>query len=289
MAKMKTPRNIAHRGGAGLWPENTLYAFREAARAGFDGAELDVQLTRDGELVVFHDFVPDARTCRDANAAPLAGPQRPVCDWSFAELLQLDVGEVARSSPECAPMRCDGERIPLLRDVISAVRSIEPDFELFIELKTAFHDRSLSAAPESVAEAVVTVLREMHFEKNATLVGFEWPALMHVKRIVPELECWFTTLPSGHAARKAEQMWAGDFAPARFGGSIARAIHAAGGDGWLAHHDEGDFAQARWLGLKTGIWTVNDEAGLRAALKRDVDAIVTDRPEVLQRLLQSLE
>ena len=48
--------NFAHRGGAGLYPENTLAAFRDAVARGCDGAELDIQLSKDGEVVVFHDF-----------------------------------------------------------------------------------------------------------------------------------------------------------------------------------------------------------------------------------------
>ena len=53
---MTRPLNIAHRGGAGLFPENTLAAFRDAVARGCDGAELDVQLSKDGEVVVYHDY-----------------------------------------------------------------------------------------------------------------------------------------------------------------------------------------------------------------------------------------
>ena len=51
-----TALNIAHRGGAGLRPENTLAAFADAMARGCDGAELDVQLSADGVVVVHHDF-----------------------------------------------------------------------------------------------------------------------------------------------------------------------------------------------------------------------------------------
>ena len=65
--------NIAHRGGARLWPENTLYAFAQAARAGCDGAELDLQLTRDGRLVVFHDYRLKPELCRSPGGRWLKG------------------------------------------------------------------------------------------------------------------------------------------------------------------------------------------------------------------------
>jgi glycerophosphoryl diester phosphodiesterase len=85
--------------------------------------------------------------------------------------------------------------------------------------------------------------------------------------------------------RTDENLWSGGFPPAKFGGSVVRAIKAAGGDGWLAHHEESRLEKAQALGLKAGIWTVNDETKFKAALQRGVDAIITDRPDQLHRLI----
>ena len=54
------PLVIAHRGGAGLWPENTLFALQEAAKLGADLSEIDIHMTRDGVLVAIHDESVDA-------------------------------------------------------------------------------------------------------------------------------------------------------------------------------------------------------------------------------------
>ena len=63
--------NFAHRGWSGLYPENTLLAFQKAIELGVDGFEMDVQLSRDGEVVVFHDETLDrvmiCATGRDAS------------------------------------------------------------------------------------------------------------------------------------------------------------------------------------------------------------------------------
>ena len=53
---------FAHRGYSGRFPENTMLSFREAAKTGCDGIELDVQLTKDGQLVVIHDERIDRTT-----------------------------------------------------------------------------------------------------------------------------------------------------------------------------------------------------------------------------------
>lgn len=60
---MKCPAKIiAHRGYSSLYPENTMRSFREAVATGADGIELDVQLSSDGELVIYHDYDISANT-----------------------------------------------------------------------------------------------------------------------------------------------------------------------------------------------------------------------------------
>ena len=76
------PRVIAHRGASGTRPENTLVAFRRAAELGADMIELDVQRTRDGAVVVIHDWTLDRTTTG----------RGPVGDRSLAELRGLDAG-----------------------------------------------------------------------------------------------------------------------------------------------------------------------------------------------------
>src|SRR5882757_6142826 len=85
------PLNIAHRGGAQLMPENTLAAFTDALARGSDGAELDVQLTRDGAVVVHHDFRLRSGLARKEGVW-LTEPGPRIRDLSLAELRQFDVG-----------------------------------------------------------------------------------------------------------------------------------------------------------------------------------------------------
>jgi glycerophosphoryl diester phosphodiesterase len=281
--------NIAHRGGRRLWPENTLYALREAAKAGFGAAEIDVQLTRDGALVLFHDFRLSRDLCRDRHGhwlKPRRGKRLPVIrDLTFTRLAELDVGRVRPRSAyglRNGPLHPkDGEHLPLLSDAIAAVRAIDPGFRLFIEIKTAEGKRALSAAPEAVAEATLNELKRTHFARNAVLVGFDWPALLHARKLAPNIPCWFTTrrrLRTPFAPR-----WAGGFDPKKFG-SIAKAIAAAGGQGWLCSARQASHravAEAHRLGLEFGVWTVNEKRAMRRLIDLGVDAICTDRPDFL--------
>lgn len=304
--------NIAHRGGAHLRPENTLAAFAHAVELGADGAELDVQLTRDGHVVVFHDNLLKPALCRDAEGRWLTQAGPAIIDLTLAEIERFDVGrpepgsEYARAHSDLVAV--DGERIPLLAEVVEIVRRAPKPFHLFVELKTSFGDRSQSASPESLAEATLAVLDRSDYMARSVLVGFDWPGLIHAKKCEPEIACWFTTLaqswfrdaapppedepPSPPAlqmlrywARTATSPWAGGYDAVNFGGSILAAIKEAGADGWFPFHRDARapmLDDARKLGLKVGAWTVNDPRDMQALSA--LDALCTDRPDVLAAL-----
>ncbi|HUB86070.1 MAG TPA: glycerophosphodiester phosphodiesterase family protein [Rhizomicrobium sp.] len=310
------PLNIAHRGGAGLWPENTRAAFAQAAEMGCDGAELDVQLTKDGEVVVFHDHRLKADLVRDADDEWLDAPGPRILDLTLEELEQYDVGRArpgsayAQAHPDLAGQ--DGERVPLLADVVRVAKSAERDFWLQVELKTSFANRDEGPDPIALAEAAVAVLRREEYLHRTIFVGFDWPGLIHAKKLAPQTPCWFTTLAQSwfedgtpppeddppsepalqmlrHWAKTGTSPWAGGFDAVNYGGSIREAIKAAGGDGWFPWM--GDItpervAEARALGLKVGAWTVDDLADMKRMMDSGLDAVCTDRPDIFSEVIR---
>jgi glycerophosphoryl diester phosphodiesterase len=305
---------MAHRGGAGLLPENTLAAFRDAVARGCDGAELDVQLSKDGEVVVFHDYRLKPEICRDADGKWLSKPTPRIKDLTLAELRRYDVGRLDTTSaygklhPDTRAV--DGERIPTLGEVVSVCKSAKQPFKLFIELKTSFSDRELSASPQELAEKTIAVLRAQDYLKNTVLVGFDWPGLLHAKKVAPGIECWFTTLDQTwfgegavpperdppappalqmlrHWAKTGTSPWAAGFDAVSYGGSIRKAIKAAGGDGWFPFYLDATrdaIAETHALGLKVGAWTVDAASDMKRLTDDGIDAICTDRPDILAAL-----
>ncbi len=261
--------NIAHRGGAGLRPENTLPAFRHAIALGCDGAELDVQLTADGVVVVHHDFHLNPAYARKQGLW-LKGEIPRIKDLRFAELKAFDLGradpasDYARLHPDLEP--ADGAEIPSLADVIAL--SSPRLFQLLVELKSSTDPAS--ADPVALADAALDVMRN---DLGRTIfVGFDWRGLARIKSRAPEARCWFTT-------DKLE----GDAAP------VLDFIKAARGDGWFPHHRDATpaaIAQARKRGLQVAAWTVNDSAEMARLIAEKLDAICTDRPDILQTLEQ---
>ena len=118
--------NIAHRGGAGLRPENTMAAFQDAIARGADGAELDVQLSADGIAVVHHDFRLNSGYARGPDGHWLAGEGPRIKDLTLAQLQRFDLGrprpgsDYAAAHPALTPV--DGARVPALVEVVAAIQ-----------------------------------------------------------------------------------------------------------------------------------------------------------------------
>jgi len=254
------PLNIAHRGGAQLMPENTLAAFADAMARGCDGAELDVQLSRDGVVVVHHDYRLKAGLARK-DGAWLAQPGPRIKDLSFEELRRYDVGTAqpgghyARAHPLLKPVKA---AVPMLKEIAALTRGKQ--FLLFVELKCDASDDS--ADPVALAEAAYAVTGD-----TAIYVGFDWRALAPL--VARGANCWFTT-----------DKLSGDARP------VIDLIAQAGGQGWFPNFTDAtpdNVAYARQRGLKVGAWTVNDPGDLRRLM--NLDAICTDRPDLLMNLL----
>jgi glycerophosphoryl diester phosphodiesterase len=301
------PLILAHRGGAALAPENTLAGFANAVALGADGAELDLHLTRDGRLVVHHDYCLHPDLCRGESGAWLSPPTPRLRDLTYEELARYDVGRArpesnyAREHPDLAPV--DGERVPLLEDVVALARKAVRRFRLFVELKSSLFDQSLSVPPETLAEETVAALKSRDYVAQSVIIGFDWRGLLRAKALEPSLECWFSTYPQSWFADRTPSHdheppplpalallrewlhagnapWAAGFDPVRYGGSILAALEAAGADGWFPHLSDATepaIKEAHARGLKVGAWTVDDPMLMRALAARGIDAICTDR------------
>ena len=148
--------NIAHRGASGTFPENTLSAFRAAADAGATMCELDVQLTRDGEVVVIHDETVDRTT----------GGAGEVAAMTLAELRRLNAGAKFKTGAR-------RESIPTLNEVFDALGG---RCALNIELK----------APGLEAK-VAAVMRAHHGVESSIVSSFDWRSIAAINRIDPEI------------------------------------------------------------------------------------------------------
>jgi glycerophosphoryl diester phosphodiesterase len=151
----------AHRGSSMAAPENTLAAIERAIEDGADYAEIDVQETADGVVVVIHD----------TDLKRITGVGKKLWDVTYDEIRELDFG--SWFSPEFA-----GERIPTL---VEAIELANRRIGLNIEIKLNGHEQNLT-------ESVVRIIEETGFESQCIVTSLSRRALDEVAQLNPELE-----------------------------------------------------------------------------------------------------
>ena len=154
--------NLAHRGFSDEYPENTILAFEKAKEAGFDGIELDVQLSRDGELVVIHD----------EELKRVTGEPGFVWDYTLEELKQMKVLE------SCA---CAVQRIPTLREYFEEIYPSEMITN--IELKTSWNEY------RGIEEKVLALIDEFDVREKIWISSFNHFSALRFKRLSPNIKC----------------------------------------------------------------------------------------------------
>lgn len=240
------PLVAAHRGGALLWPENSLPAFRGALGLGVDLLELDVHLTKDGEVVVIHDPTLD-RTTTGRGA---------VADHSWGDLTAVRLRGAA------------AEGVPRLRDVLELARSTP--VRLLVEIKTRVNRTRYLG----IEEKVLTLLRETGLLGRATVMAFEWETLERLRALDAGARL------TGLLTRRGAELLGG----VRVAVERLTAFRAneLGIERTLLSPEA--VAAAREAGLTIGVWTVNDPEELRRTLAAGVDYVTTDRPDLALQL-----
>jgi glycerophosphoryl diester phosphodiesterase len=231
------PLVFAHRGGAALAPENTLGAFERAVALGVDGIELDVQLSKDGRVVVHHDRTLDRTTS-------LRGPVR-----------EREAGELARAN------------VPQLSDVLFACA----DVRVIVELKVD---------DPAFGLLVVDTLRRAKAIDRACVGGFGRAGLKAVRRAEPAL--------ATSAAREEVRI-------ALYRSWLRWPVTEPRYDGYQVPERSGPtrvvsprfVRDAHHAGLAVQVWTVNDVDAATRLLSWGVDALISDRPDLMMPLVRS--
>jgi len=240
------PAIAAHRGGAALWPENSLTAFRGALGLGFDLVEFDVHQTRDGEVVVLHDPTLDRTTTGRGAVRDLAWP----------ELATVTVRGTA------------DERLPRLAEVLALIRPAAVG--LLLEIKTGpGGDRY-----PGIEERVLALVQAAGLADRTTVMAFDWAILERLRALSAPFR--LTGLLSHRGAE-----WLGGVGPAA---ARLRALGAddLGIERTLLTPEA--VRAARGAGLSIGVWTVNEPEELRRTLEAGVDYVTTDQPDLALRL-----
>jgi glycerophosphoryl diester phosphodiesterase len=248
------PLLIAHRGGSGLAPENTLAAFRNAVDVwGADMIELDVHASVDGHCVVIHDATVD-RTTDGAGA---------VASKPLSELRRLDAGYRFTSDGGTSfPFRGRDVGIPTIDEVIEAL----PGVRITVEVKTGAAQEPLFAAIRRLRARDRVIVAGMSEAHRTLFTDYRGPVSA-----------------SGEEVRRfymRHRMLLGRFAQPR-----ADVVQVP------EHYDGRRVVTPRFVrdlgrhGVPVHVWTIDDPADMVRLLDWGVEGILTDRPDVLGRVL----
>jgi glycerophosphoryl diester phosphodiesterase len=284
-----------HRGARGLMPENTLPAFQKALDLGVDTIECDMAITKDGVVVIHHDLRLNPDTTRGPDGQWLDKPGPDISALTFDELQRYDVGrlkpgtEYAKGFPDQQPV--DGTRIPRLSDLFDLVKKSGNDKIGFdCETKISPLEPAATLPPEAFARRVIAEIRKGGMERRLMIQSFDWRTLQVVQKEAPEIRTMYLTSPRTLAPADGKPSpWLAGFAPEQHGGSVPRAVHAAGGRIWAPNQTfltPAMLAEARALGIVVIPWTVNDPAMMAKLIDMGVDGIISDRPDLVQAELK---
>lgn len=246
---------VAHRGASDIAPENTLAAFQLAWQLGADGIEGDFRLTKDGEIVCFHD----SHTARTSNG------QLIVANSTLAELQQLDVGSWKHE-------RFRDQRMPTLAEVLETV---PPGKLIFIEIKSG---------PEIVPALIKVVQQEKFAGIEKAIISFDRDVIEQCKQEMPEVRAYWITAFTPSAAHG----WVPTTA------EILETIRQIGADGLdcQAHREavnEELVQQLHQRGLELHNWTVNDGDEAVRLQKLGGKSLTSDRPDWIRQFLISAD
>lgn len=236
---------VAHRGASGYAPENTIAAFDKAVDMKADFYELDVQMSKDGELVLIHDTTVDRTT--DGSGA--------VGDLTFEELRALDAGSFF--SPEYA-----GEKIPTLGEALDRYRG---KIGVLIEIKAPWLYPGIE---QKVADELIK--RNMDKPKNGKVIiqSFDHASVQRFHNILPNVQVGVLTYQAEDLTAEKLQEFAGyaDFVNPSLNLVTAQLVD-----------------QIHSLGMKIHTWTVRDRSLVDPLIQAGVDGIITDFPDYVPK------
>lgn len=239
----------AHRGASAYAPENTMAAFEMAEKMGADGFELDVQFTKDGQLVVCHDESID----RTSNGTGW------VKDYTYEELLKFNFN---MNHPDY-----EYAKIPLLSEVLEFLKT--NSMMLNIELKNGYF------LYPGMEEKTYALVEEMGVQDRVIYSTFNHRSIAKMKAMHPDI----------HAGILCYDIWA-DSLPDYTKKLGVDAIHPGDFHVWM---DENLIKDSHTNGVKVHIWTVNEEKDMLDFTRKGADAIITNYPDIARKVVDSVK
>lgn len=298
----------AHRGGRDVRPENTLYSYAYAIELGATSIECDMQLTKDGQIVMSHNPILNSDITRDENGNYIENNKYDIRLMTVDELKKFDVGVMDPNYGEYYDLHGKTQftydaKIPTLEELMQLIQSYG-DKNIVLNIETKSYPDPASAGyknnadPKKFVEVFNNIVKKYDMEDRVVLQSFDWQTLIEMKKLNPNISTsalwqeqpsWGRDSESLRRYEKKKSPWLGGLDIKDYQGNPVKAAHAIGADIISPYYTEiskQDVDEAHSLGMKVVPWTVNNEKDMNMLLDMGVDGIISDKPWLLKQVLE---
>ena len=251
---------IAHQGGDGVWPGDTLFAFEQAVAIGSDVLEMDAHITQDGHIVLMHDETVDDTTDGTGLIEDLTLEQLKALDAAYD--WSLDDGATF-------PYRGQGIQVPTLDEVFQAF----PQMRYVIEIK-------LTENP--IDQPLCDLIRQYDMQAKVVIGSFHDEAMKNFRQACPEVSTSASRTEVRNYVLLGKVFLWGFYVP-RFQ-TIQPPWDPEESLG-IQIMTERFIRESHAKNIRVEPWTVNDPELMRQYIEWGVDGIITDRPDLMVEIL----
>ncbi|MFM8368762.1 MAG: glycerophosphodiester phosphodiesterase [Chloroflexota bacterium] len=251
------PLVIAHQGGDGVWPGETMLAYQNAVDLGVDVLEMDIHITKDGELILMHDETVDRTTDGTGEIESM----------TLTDLKKLDAAyDWSPDEGKTFPYRGQGIQVATLEEIFQAF----PEMRMTIEIKKT---------NSSMAKPFCDLIREYNMQDKVLVASFHDERLQEFRAECPEVATSSAKNETTVFVLLTKAFLGGFYSP------IFYSLQVPEESGGITVMTPAFVRAAHARNLAVAPWTINDEETMRKFIEWGVDGIITDRPDILMEVL----
>ena len=256
-ADLNYPLVIAHQGGDGVWPGETMFAYQNAVKLGVDVLEMDIHITEDGVLVLMHDETVDRTTDGSGEIESM----------TLEELKKLDAGyDWSTDDGATFPFRGQGLKVTTLEEVFAAF----PDKHMTIEIKKT---------NTSMIKPFCELIRKHKMEDKVLAASFYDDKLKEFRKECPEVATSSAKNETTAFVLLTKPFLGSFYSPKFF------SLQVPEESGGITVMTPAFVKAAHERNLAVEPWTINDAETMKKLIDWGVDGIITDRPDILMEVL----
>lgn len=269
---------VGHRGARGLMPENTIPSMKKAIDEGANFLEVDIQISKDNQVVVYHDpiingnftLLPDGNEIKEGDSQNYI-----IYQMNYEKIRDFKIG--TKTPPGFSEQEKIDTHIPLLGELIDSVEAYTaeknlPPVNYLIEIKAnPEKDGVYQPAPETYIKLIMDVLEEKSIGNRFYLQSFDTRQLREIRKNHPDIILGFLT--GNKNATFEENIDELGFFPDVYSPNFNLATDEL-------------IQKAHANNMKFVPWTVNSEEEMRRLINKGVNGIITDYPNLLQKIIE---